>query len=1691
MPDYTVKELKERTELEKSLTAEVDRRLVKIREMHDFNNRTASSINEQYSALRMQAEEEEARFSTQQEHYELITQSLQDQEAAIDALQNKATMLTEAEAAKLESLEKTVELRKRDAQAYEDSVRNARQQLATQKKIKDEAREQQKLNEETARDMGKNIANAMGFHKKQKSITKEFMKSKNKALFLKNAVKGLASQISLVQIGSKMMTSGFQMAAVMFTKAFGMQGGGGGKNLSEFVKMTGHAKGQLYGLAKEAARMAKRLKVGFEEGGKAVADLMKNMSGFMDMSKRQQKILAKATVEMMAFGVSAETSAQMYELFSRQLGVTGKKAVKMQKQMWAEAQALGINIAEYQEGILKFNEAVPGLGKNLVKVYREASAAAKALGFETAEALAKATDGFDTYESAAKKAAGMNQVFGKQVFDSNKLLLASESGNPADIAKELNMQMAKAGVEYKNMTHLQKKALAKGADMDVTELDKLLQGKEGLTKIEKAQGKINRVTGAVKKFNQAIKKTKPPGGGGQKDFLSLVLKEYNKLTGGRFFIKLRGGRRKLKHLIRDLAKWVAELIQKMEKLFHKYANKAMDWIEGAVTDIGEFFGMKDLGEGMFDSWRDGLEHVKDMFPLLLPFFPMIAGALVSAGGILLKMVGVLPGLIKGMGSLAAGAAKFAGNMLRTGLYGAAGLGKGGGLKTQAKNLFGMAIGDTSLRSMESLQRSAQPVMVVNQDPIRVVTVGGDGSDVGNIASAAAQVLGGRGVKLRGLGLSKTGMAVAQSQAATASRGGTLGRLWQAGKGGWKQGKHTGIGRLRGSFGAMKTSWGRMRKTAKLAKTPAIAKELKNANKLLAMRQGGTATSLMKGLGDPAAKIAAEATKTGMGGKAMQLGGKLMGGAARVLGPVGALYGAYSGLTKIADGEVMDGMTDLAAGALMFAGPLGMLGGGAIMLYKHFNQLGDGTVGYKDSLANLDDSGKKLMAAQDKQRAAALKLAKNNEAEVQKLHAGSTAGGTGVFTRGKMRAASLVAQDNRGLASGSGVLDKNYGYGIQSDSMLMSSVHKDLWANVNADHGDAIHTANKTHDIIDKRREELKGLGYELDEQAKKRIAGRIQAAREVFNKQRLSYIEGVKKTEAFKDAYGTYSAKELANQDAMIVAANKRLDVQWELEKKTAELIAIQEETNKIIQGSGIDATKMKSNASKFWTLREQAEIEYLQALKGEGKGAAKAFAAAGGTERLNELIQKQTGAGSVAVLSGALAEVHGGKGGAGAAASVFANYGSGTRSAGKAKAFKEIVGKLNESEEGMKALMAVMNDNDVYNMFTGDDGDRLQQAIMRSKGGDTEMWQLDTAQLNHLATDFRQQSSSWGTESWNSFMESLFSEEAGLPEEQAKELADYYTKLRHENFIEDMGNFAEKGAEQQKNLYQQAIDSAGKTDGMLTGYWVKMKEDMGFTTDETMKLRKTWVETVQQAMQGKGEYAGMSPIDIMNDLVMKERARIEETQAVMSRAEGLAQKGFKVTKKDINLLEQYMTVIEEFSKILVHTDIATLFQPFQEQIDLLITRTASTSAATSSEFMKNAGILFFNSRKLTSSTGKNVERLGASMKKLVGEVDAGEFQQVADGLRIIANQTVAPTSKSAVDMIAKANEEFPKLKKHVEGLQETTAGALFFKGGTINHKVDSTTKVELHIDGKQFGKAALKGMKSAGIVSVGDDALD
>lgn len=86
MPDYTVKEAQERSNLEKQINAQMEARLAKLRDIQSFNNQTAASVNQQYTQLQMIAQEEEMRFNTQKEAYDILTLSAGEQQAKLDLI---------------------------------------------------------------------------------------------------------------------------------------------------------------------------------------------------------------------------------------------------------------------------------------------------------------------------------------------------------------------------------------------------------------------------------------------------------------------------------------------------------------------------------------------------------------------------------------------------------------------------------------------------------------------------------------------------------------------------------------------------------------------------------------------------------------------------------------------------------------------------------------------------------------------------------------------------------------------------------------------------------------------------------------------------------------------------------------------------------------------------------------------------------------------------------------------------------------------------------------------------------------------------------------------------------------------------------------------------------------------------------------------------------------------------------------------------------------------------------------------------------------------------------------------------------------------------------------------------------------------------------------------------------------------
>ena len=80
---------------------------------------------------------------------------------------------------------------------------------------------------------------------------------------------------------------------------------------------------------------------------------------------------------------------------------------------------------------------------------------------------------------------------------------------------------------------------------------------------------------------------------------------------------------------------------------------------------------------------------------------------------------------------------------------------------------------------------------------------------------------------------------------------------------------------------------------------------------------------------------------------------------------------------------------------------------------------------------------------------------------------------------------------------------------------------------------------------------------------------------------------------------------------------------------------------------------------------------------------------------------------------------------------------------------------------------------------------------------------------------------------------------------------------------------------------------------------------------------------------------------------------------------------------------------------------------------------------------------------------------------------------------------TITEKSTNAAELLEKANAAFPKFKEHVESLEKGTAGALFFKGGTIKQNVRSSQTVTLKVGEREFGKAVLYGLKKEGTIDV------
>ena len=231
---------------------------------------------------------------------------------------------------------------------------------------------------------------------------------------------------------------------------------------------TGGALGLSDGLA-DITQQNRRFNADLKTTGEAMAALNKNISLFNQMSAEQQQKLTETSIKLKAMGVSADTSAQAFDVMLNSLGMTQDMADATTVELAALAKTTGMSADAIMDGFGSASSELAKYGKSMVKEFKAIAGAAEATGISI-DSLMSITKQFDTFEGAATHAGKLNAILGGGVINSMDLLNATEE----ERVRLLIQSIKASGKNFENMNRFEKQAIMNAAGItDMNEAQKL------------------------------------------------------------------------------------------------------------------------------------------------------------------------------------------------------------------------------------------------------------------------------------------------------------------------------------------------------------------------------------------------------------------------------------------------------------------------------------------------------------------------------------------------------------------------------------------------------------------------------------------------------------------------------------------------------------------------------------------------------------------------------------------------------------------------------------------------------------------------------------------------------------------------------------------------------------------------------------------------------------------------------------------------------------------------------------------------------------------------------------------------------------------------------------------------------------------------------------------------------------------
>ena len=364
---------------------------------------------------------------------------------------------------------------------------------------------------------------------------------------------------------------------------------------------------------------------------RSFAALYTEYAGFTRLTKAEQTVLAETTTQLTRFGISAKAAAASVGFLGDALGKTPAEIAETQRGLVALGKDLGIPPSII---FTQFNQASKELSKHgddMENVFRQLAAESKATGLSI-QSLIKVSEGFDTFEGAATKAAKLNAILGGPYLDTAQLINMHEAERNQYIRDQINL----TGLNIESMSRAERQMIATGLGFDnVGDAMKFLND-QSLDELEQS------ALDAAFSEEELADATQ--------DALSLMEK---------FEAILKGLAVSLAPLLEPLH-WVADGILKLQKGFKAlptwgkaaigtvvaltaamvlFGDKSEGAVKGVTTGIGD--GVK----GMLEKSAEGVNSFKDVNKGALLALNVFGGFLKNAG---------IGALAFGAGLLAAG-----------------------------------------------------------------------------------------------------------------------------------------------------------------------------------------------------------------------------------------------------------------------------------------------------------------------------------------------------------------------------------------------------------------------------------------------------------------------------------------------------------------------------------------------------------------------------------------------------------------------------------------------------------------------------------------------------------------------------------------------------------------------------------------------------------------------------------------------------------------------------------------------------------------------------------------------------------------------------------------------------------------------------------------------------------------------------